>query len=75
MKENIIIFTTLIIILCRIRYAMKRVKSYDEMDIRLSNMFEMQQWLDQCNECITISTDISEDISDDEGSDLMILED
>jgi hypothetical protein len=42
-------------------------------------MFEMQQWLDQCNECITISTDISEDISEDisydEGSDLMILED
>ena len=56
MKENILILTTIIIILCRIRYALKKVHSYEnDMDIRI---LEISQ-TDDDDDMKTISDDLS----------------
>ena len=59
MKENILILTTIIIILCRIRYALKKVHSYEhDMDIKILELLEIPQ-TDDDDDMKTISDDLS----------------
>ena len=89
MKENILILTTIIIILCRIRYALKKVHSYEhDMDIKILELLEIPQIDDDDDDMITISDDLSgstltelplkeqyDYASDDSDDDLLILDD
>jgi len=76
MNANILILATFVVILCRIRYALKKVHSYEnDMDIRI---LEISQ-TDDDDDMKTISDDLSgstltelpSDVSDD---DLLILD-
>ena len=76
MNANILILATFVVILCRIRYALKKVHSYEnDMDIRI---LEISQ-TDDDDDMKTISDDLSDstltelpsDVSDD---DLLILD-
>ena len=76
MNANILILATFVVILCRIRYALKKVHSYEnDMDIRI---LEISQ-TDDDDDMKTISDDLSDstltelpsDVSDD---DLLMLD-
>ena len=59
MNTNILILTTFVIILCRIRYALKKVHSIEtDMDIRILKLLEIPQ-TDDDDDMKTISDDLS----------------
>jgi len=87
MNANILILTTFVVILCRIRYALKKVHSIEtDMDIRILKLLEIPQSDD--DDMKTISDDLSGSIlselplndqhdyksSDDSDDDLLILD-
>ena len=87
MNVNILILTTFVVILCRIRYALKKVHSIEnDMDIRILKLLEIPQSDD--DDMKTISDDLSGSIlselplndqhdyksSDDSDDDLLILD-
>ena len=87
MNANILILTTFVVILCRIRYALKKVHSIEnDMDIRILKLLEIPQSND--DDMKTISDDLSGSIlselplndqhdyksSDDSDDDLLILD-
>ena len=58
MNANILILTTFVVILCRIRYALKKVHSIEnDMDIRILKLLEIPQTDD--DDMKTISDDLS----------------
>ena len=88
MKENILILTTIIIILCRIRCSLKKIKCIENnMDIRILELLEIPQ-TDDDDDMKTISDDLSGSTltelplkeqhdyepSDDSDDDLLILD-
>ena len=82
MNTNILILTTFVIILCRIRYALKKVHSIEnDMDIRILKLLEIPQ-TDDDDDMKTISDDLSgstltelplKEHSDDSDDDLLIF--
>ena len=88
MNANILILTTFVVILCRIRYALKKVHSIEnDMDIRILKLLEIPQ-TDDDDDMKTISDDLSgstltelplkeqyDYASDDSDDDLLILDD
>lgn len=88
MNANILILTTFVVILCRIRYALKKVHSIEnDMDIRILKLLEIPQ-TDDDDDMKTISDDLSGSTltelplkeqhdyepSDDSDDDLLILD-